>query len=133
MNSDDKTTLFRFQLPEWVNSGQHAETAEQALNRAREAAQVYYACGVQTGVHAMIEWCGVMVEHVRMLEIAAQAGMDPREVDKHHGTAVEVLDFMVAYLCEKLGCQFTPFINANPAAWRREIDKWFAEEKHPHE
>lgn len=32
---------------------------------------------------------------------------------------------MIEYFCEKLGCQLKPFIKANPAAWRREIDKWF--------
>jgi len=118
--------VFKFVTPKWANTNMGAEVLpDEALDRARELAASYYTLGVQTGIHSMIEWCGVMGEYVRMLEEAARRGIDPREVDQHSGTSVEVPDFMVSYFCEKLGCQLKPFIRANPEGWRRAIDLWF--------
>ena len=82
---------------------------------------------MQTGIHSMIEWCGVMTEYVKMLEEAYRAGIDPREVDKHHSQAVTVPEFMMSYFGEKLGCQLIPFIRANPQGWRNVVDSWFKE------
>ena len=119
---------FTFVAPDWLNKVKPSDmTAEEALHRAREAASAYYPIGVQTGVHSMIEWCGVMGEHVKMLAHAASNGHDPREIDQHHEGAIEVPGYMIAYFCEKLGCQIKPFIRADTATWRRAIDRWFEE------
>ena len=120
---------FAFRAPAWLNAPPPAEgiSAKDALDRAREAAGAYYPIGVQTGVHSMIEWCGVMGEHVRMLEEAHKQGLDPREVDQHGSTTFAVPNFMVDYFCEKLGCQIKPFIRADRETWRRAIDRWFKE------
>jgi hypothetical protein len=117
---------FVFSLPRWVN-GAAATSAEEALFRAEDIARAYYAAGAQTGVHAMIEWCGVMTEYAKMLRVGAEERHDPREVDKHHAGAVKVPDYMVVYLCEKLGCQLIPFMRGNIELWRREIECWFSE------
>jgi len=117
---------FIFQAPEWLNSAS-PDTVEEALGRAEDIASAYYPAGVQTGIHSMIEWCGVMTEYTKMLREAHKAGHDVREVDKHHGKAVEVPDFMVEYFCEKLGCQLIPFIRGNPVVWKQAIDGWFSE------
>ncbi len=117
---------FVFVQPPWVN-GPKAETAEESLKRAASIASAYYPAGVQTGIHSMIEWCGVMTEYVKMLEEAHKAGIDPREVDKHHSQAVTVPEFMMSYFGEKLGCQLVPFIRANPLGWRYVVDSWFKE------
>jgi hypothetical protein len=118
-------SAFKFEAPEWANTVA-PEDAEEALRRAEDLAQAYYPLGVQTGVHSMIEWCGVMSEYAKMLRYAADThGMDPRDVDIHHGIPVDIPDYMVEYLAEKLGCQFTPFIKAAPEEWRKAIDKWF--------
>lgn len=116
---------FVYEPPAWANTNAPHD-ARLALERADQLARSYYALGAQTGVHAMIEWCGVMVEHVKMLHYAyEEKGIDPYQVDQHSATAVDVPAFMVEYLCEKLGCQLKPFIRGNKAAWRRAIDKWF--------
>lgn len=120
------SSTFLFSPHPWVNAGV-AETAEEALQRAAEVAQAFYPLGVQTGIHAMIEWCGVMVEYVKMLEYAARKGADPRDIDKHHGVAAEVPDFMVTYLCEKLGCQLIPFMKNNVELWRQQFASWCSE------
>jgi len=118
---------FDFRPPEWANTSPPKSPTE-ALSRARDLAKSYYALGAQTGVHAMIEWCGVMSEHVKMLEEAyVNHGIEPDQVDQHGGTRVPVPEFMVEYLCEKLGCQLKPFIRANPRLWRKVIDRWFEE------
>lgn len=117
---------FVFGVPTWVNSGKQAEGPGEALQRAREIASCYYAVGAQTGIHSMIEWCGVMTEYVKMLEMAAEAGIDPREVDQHHADCkVAVPQFMVDYFTEKLGCQLKPFIRADVGMWRKAIEDWF--------
>lgn len=116
---------FTFVAPAWANDPKGDLTAEEALARAEELAQGYYPLGVKTGIHSMIEWCGVMTEYVKMLQVALEGGHDPRKVDQHHGRPVSVPDFMIAYFCEKLGCQIKPFIAAEPALWREAIEQWF--------
>lgn len=119
---------FTFRPPAWANSPSRPTTPDDALKRADDLASSYYALAAQTGIHSMIEWCGVMAEHVKMLRTAYTAhGVEPDRVDQHSGTAVPVPGFMVAYLCEKLGCQLKPFIRADRARWRAETDKWFRE------
>jgi hypothetical protein len=116
---------FAYKPPAWVNTPVPHEP-KSALGRADDLALSYYALGAQTGVHAMIEWCGVMGEHVKMLRYAYEVkGVEPDQVDQHSGTKVEVPAFMVEYFCEKLGCQLKPFIRGNREVWQREINKWF--------
>lgn len=126
---------FTFVAPAWANDPKGDLTARQALDRAKELAESYYPLGVQTSIHSMIEWCGVMTEYVKMLEVAHGLGLDPREVDQHHGVPVSAPDFMIAYFCEKLGCQLKPFIAADTTLWRVAIEQWFprrAEDGVPH-
>lgn len=119
-------STFRFKAPAWANTSAQDLTAEAALARAAEIASGYYPLGVQTGIHSMIEWCGVMTEYVKMLEHAyREGGHDPREVDQHHESLVQVPDFMISYFCEKLGCQLKPFIGADTTLWMLAIRKWF--------
>ena len=119
-------TPFNFQPPSWANTFDRTISPDEALKRADDLARSYYALAAQTGIHAMIEWCGVMSEYVRMLQSAyKEHGIEPDQVNQHSSTVVSVPEFMVAYLCEKLGCQLKPFIRANRTCWRREIDKWF--------
>ena len=94
--------------------------------RAKDLADSYYALGVQSGIHSMIEWCGVMGEYCKMLECAVEVGVDPREVDQHHKDCeVAVPEFMVEYFTEKLGCQLKPFIRADRPLWRKLLEDWF--------
>lgn len=119
--------LFDFKAPSWTNSPRgDMLSAEDALQRARDLASSYYALATQTGIHSMIEWCGVMTEYVYMLQYAfTDQRVDPREVDQHSGMTISAPEYYIAYICEKLGCQLKPFIKANESAWRREIDRWF--------
>ena len=116
---------FVFQPPEWANTVPE-EDPKGMLKRAWDVSRAVYPLGVQSGVHAMIEWCGVMGEHVKMLQYAYEThGLDPHEVDQHGSVSAEVPSFMVEYFCEKLGCQLKPFIRATPGVWRTHINKWF--------
>lgn len=117
---------FVYKPPAWANTPAPHD-AKGALERAYELSRSYYALGAQTGIHSMIEWCGVMGEHVKLLRYAYEEhGVEPDAVDQHSDTKVDAPDYMVAYLCEKLGCQLKPFIRGNKAVWQREINKWFA-------
>ena len=117
---------FLFEAPAWANSGVAPRGPAEALQRARDLSQAYYALGAQSGIHSMIEWCGVMTEYVKMLEEAHDAGIDPCDVDQHHTDCqVDVPAYMAEYFTEKLGCQLKPFIRANTSLWRRVIEDWF--------
>jgi hypothetical protein len=120
-------SVFKFSPPSWVNTNlPPTSSAEDKLKRAHDMAQCLYPLGVQSSIHSMIEWCGVMGEYVRMLQHAyMEHQIAPENVDQHGGTSVPVPPYMVSYFCEKLGCQLKPFIRANPAVWNKEISKWF--------
>lgn len=119
-------TPFTFKAPAWLN-GPAAESIEESLKRAFDIASSYYAAGVQTGIHSMIEWCGVMTEYCKMLDEAHKLGHDPREVDKHHEGSVDLPSYMVEYFCSKLGCQLIPFMKGNLPLWKKELDGWIKE------
>ena len=117
---------FVFQVPAWVNRKMGDLSAADVLARAQALASSYYPLATQTGIHSMIEWCGVMGEYVNMLGDAHKYhGIDPRSVDQHSGEAVPAQPFQIEYICEKLGCQLKPFIRANKDVWRRAINRWF--------
>lgn len=117
---------FKFETPAWANTLPE-DSPEEALSRSKDLASRYYALATHTGIHSMIEWCGVMGEYVKMLRVGFDAGIDPREIDQHNETTVEAPDYMIEYFCEKLGCQLKPFIRANAKPWREAIEKWFEE------
>jgi hypothetical protein len=117
--------MFTFKEPEWANKEGAPRDGAGMLSRARDLASSYYPLGVQTGVHAMIEWCGVMGEHVKMMEDAFAQGIEPNNIDQHSGVTVKAKPYRVAYICEKIGCQLKPFIKADADLWKREINKWF--------
>lgn len=121
--------VFKFKLPDWVNGDKKAETPQEKLDRAHDVAQAFYALGIQTGIHSMIEWCGVMTEYVKMLKYAYDThGIPPDEVDKHSGTAVDLPIYMVEYFCEKLGCQLIPFIKGDyETKWEKQFLGWISE------
>jgi hypothetical protein len=105
-------TPFNYTAPSWANTGQPTTDTER-LKRCLSLAQSYYPLGVQTGVHAMIEWCGILTDYVRLLKLAVEAGTPINDVDQHSDVAVEVPVGTIVYFCGKLGCLLKPFIKAN--------------------
>jgi hypothetical protein len=117
---------FQFTLPTWIHKPKLPEDPKETLKRSKDVASMYYSLATQTGIHAMIEWCGVMKEHISMLEAAyTEHGIEPNQIDQHSGVKVPAPEYQVAYMCEKLGCQLKPFIHADRDRWRTEINKWF--------
>ena len=116
--------VFTFVMPKWANTVQPT-TEEEKLKRALDLSQAYYPLGVQTGVHAMIEWCGILGDYVRLLREAVNAGTPIDDIDQHSNVAVDIPLGTISYFCGKLGCLIKPFIKANPKAWRKEINHWF--------
>lgn len=124
-----RETPFHATLPSWVNTRSIPLDGEQALKRTEEISALIWQVGIQSGVHSLIEWCGVLAEHVKMLRWAHtnNSEIDVRELNQHSGQVAKVPSFMVGYLTEKLGCQLKPFIRADPKLWRKHINKWFEE------
>ena len=119
--------VFRFTPPAWANTRAPKDDPEAQLRRASELANCFYPLAVQTGIHAIIEWCGIMGEHAKILEHAyAEHQVVPSDVDQHTGEVVPLPPYMVEYFCEKLGCQLKPLIRGNKKLWRAHIERWFS-------
>jgi hypothetical protein len=125
MSNDSPKSPFHYFPPPWANTPQPTSDREM-LERAEELARAYYPLGVQTGIHSMIEWCGIMAEYAKMLRFAhTEKAISPNKINQHNDISVTAPTYMVEYLCEKLGCLLKPFIRGNKAVWRGAISRWF--------
>ena len=93
-----------------------AEDAEELLAASKEKlarleaiANTFYAASAMAGVHSFIEHTGLMNEHIKLLRLAAAAGIDPEFVSRHGGQGVPMAGYHAQYLGEKFGCMFAPF------------------------
>jgi hypothetical protein len=62
--------------------------------------------GVGGRFHAFVEWCGVMAEHLNIVEDALMDDHDAFHMNKHTGSPIPVRDFRLSYLSEKIECIF---------------------------
>jgi hypothetical protein len=83
---------------------------EEALNKMRAASSAFYGAAVRTGVHAFIEFTGLMNEFIAVCE-NTPGFMD---ANTHNGGALNVEAFQAAYLAEKLDCIYGPTFRKHP-------------------
>lgn len=67
-------------------------------------------------VHPFVEFNGLMREYVVICRILARSGVAFPFASNHGTMAVEVPDYTIEYMAEKLGCIFAPMIRGNPRA-----------------
>lgn len=85
----------------------------------RVAARTYdlfFAAGVGTHAHALIEVNGLISKYIDICERAANQGIDFRNANDHSGHSLPVEEHDLQYLAEKLRCMFGPMLDANPKA-----------------
>jgi hypothetical protein len=85
------------------------------IAKMRDVSSRFYPAAAATGVHAFIEFTGLMNEFIKICEQSLAAEVDFATSNTHSGKSLVVHPYNAAYIVEKLDCIFGPFINANPA------------------
>jgi hypothetical protein len=80
-------------------------------------ANTVYVLLQSCGVHAFIEFNGLMQKYVDLCRRAAAEGVDFTMFNTHTGTSFNVLEHDVDYMAEKFDCIFGPLFRANPKLW----------------
>lgn len=65
--------------------------------------------------HAFVEWCGVMSEHLNIVEGLLKKGIDATNMNVHSGQALPIPDHQLNYLAEKMECIFDGLIEVRKA------------------
>ena len=84
----------------------------------------FYRVAIKTGTHAIIEHTGLMVEHIKMLRLAVENGVDPEHINVHGSSRLGMEPHSAQYLAEKFACIYAPFFT--PETWGifcRQVEK----------
>ncbi len=65
-----------------------------------------FALGTGGQFHAFVEWCGVMREHLKIVEGLLKADVDAFNMNTHTGQALPIPQHQLSYLAEKMECIF---------------------------
>jgi hypothetical protein len=105
-----------------------AYTPEQRavmILKMKLASGTYYRDAVGTGVHAFIEFNGLMNEFIQVCERAQSAGQDFTMANTHSGQALPVHPHNLTYLAEKLNCIYGPALLGNEDNRRAFVEELF--------
>lgn len=89
-----------------------AERAEM-IDKMRLVSERFYGPATMTGVHAFIEFCGLMNEYITVCAEAQARGIDFTMANTHTGEALPFQVHNAAYLAEKLNCIYGPALLKN--------------------
>jgi hypothetical protein len=90
----------------------NAEEREHQIVKMREISERFYWDATTAGVHAFIEFTGLMSKFIDVCSKAHQAGYDYNVCNTHTGHGLPgVKEHDVAYMAEKLECIFGPTLN----------------------
>lgn len=112
---------------------------DNQIAKMEAVSNAFYGAASQTGVHAFIEFCGLMNEFIKMCQETSEAGKDFNESNTHTGVELVVRHHHLEYLAEKFDCIFGttlakeenrevffkamewPFVNGEPSGRRKEV------------
>lgn len=83
----------------------------------------FYGKATFAGVHAFIEFAGLMNEFIQVCRAAQADGMDFTQANTHTGNALPFMEHNARYLAEKLNCIYGPALTENEAFRSAFIDK----------
>ena len=66
-----------------------------------------FAHNVGGEFHPFLEWCGVMSEHLKIVEGLLDKGIDATQANVHTGERLPIPGYQVSYLGEKIECIFS--------------------------
>lgn len=91
-------------------TGMTRDEAVVFIGQLRETVNLYYGSlfKLNTGgkFHAFVEWCGVMGEHLNIVEGLVKKGHNPFADNVHSGHTLPIPPFQLAYMAEKMECIF---------------------------
>jgi len=93
--------------------------------KMKMASQNYYSSAIRTGVHAFIEFNGLMNEFIQVCEKAQNAGQDFTMANTHSGQALPFHEYNAKYLAEKLNCIYGPALLGDDANRRAFVEELF--------
>jgi len=95
-----------------------AEELQVMLSEMHNASMAFYYTATHIGVHAFIEFAGLMNEFIKICNDNYKAhGTNFAHASKHTGKALEMQAYQAAYLGEKFGCIFGNAITPHWAAF----------------
>jgi hypothetical protein len=96
-----------------------------AIQRMEALTSLYYGKACAAGVHAFIEFAGLMREFIKVCVEAHKAGHSFPIANTHSGYALPFQPHHLAYIAEKLNCIYGPSLLANEKGRRAFIDGLF--------
>ncbi len=81
---------------------------QEMLAKMAAVSSAFYGPAAMTGVHAFIEFCGLMKEFEVICHAACEAGIDFTQANTHTNVPLPVMPCHAAYLAEKLNCIYGP-------------------------
>ena len=92
------------------------ESLLHLVEKMRVASESMYWISITPGVHAFIEFGGMVSKYIDLCARAAEQGVDFTQANVHSGTTLPMEEHDAEYLAEKFECIFGPTLRANPAA-----------------
>jgi hypothetical protein len=90
----------------------NAEERAEQIRKMKEAAEKIYWMCANTGVHAFIEFNGLIAKFIDVCQRAHEAGFDYNTCNTHTGQPLPMVQpHDVHYMAEKLGCIFGPTLD----------------------
>jgi hypothetical protein len=86
---------------------------QEMIEKMRVVSERFYGPATMTGVHAFIEFCGLMNEFITVCQSAQERGIDFTMANTHSGQALPFETHHAAYLAEKLNCIYGPALLNN--------------------
>lgn len=85
------------------------ERAHRMLSAMRSASENFYRAAVRSECHAFVEFTGLMNEYIKVCErMTAEGHLDWMGANTHSGTPMDIRDYELRYLAEKLDCIYGP-------------------------
>jgi hypothetical protein len=85
------------------------------LVRMKRITDAFYGRATGVGVHAFIEFCGLMNEFVQVCQEAHARGVNFTQANTHSGQELPFAPHHATYLAEKLNCIYGPSLLSNEA------------------
>jgi len=99
----------------------------ELLAKMSAASDAFYGTAASIGVHAFIEFAGLMNEFIKICQQSEEKGVDFTMCNTHTGRPLIIEHWHAAYLAEKLDCIYGPSLSENPAARRAFVSSMFPE------
>ena len=90
-------------------SAERRKELENTLGKLQALSDTFYAQSIVLGVHAFIEFTGLMNEMIKIYRRSLEEGIDYTLANQHNDTPLVAFPHNVRYLSDKLTCIMEPF------------------------